>query len=175
MVSIALFSIVVVVVAAAYLNLLKLDKEARATVEIANNLNFVVDTMSRQIRTGYNYGCGGTVGQDCAFGVSSPSSSFIFTDDTGDVITYSLPPGQGQIYECDQVFNTTSCTPTPITDPLITVNALDFYVSGAQSGEKGHVQPQVTIAIQGTITGTASQAPIVFDVETTATQRQINL
>ncbi len=167
MVSIALFSIVVVVVAAAYLNLLKLDKDARATVQIANNLNFVIDTMSREIRTGKNYGCNGTQGQNCPFS-GTPGNSFVFTDDSGETITYRLYGGQIQESINGSAF-------TLITDPLITVNALNFYVSDADSGSQGRVQPKVTIVVQGSITANAGQSPITFDIETSATQRQINL
>ena len=64
MVSVAVFSVVMVIVAAAYLNLLSLDREARATSDAADSLSFVVDTISaRTIRTGTTYQCGG-VGED---------------------------------------------------------------------------------------------------------------
>jgi Tfp pilus assembly protein FimT len=168
MVSIALFSIVVVVVAAAYLNLLKLDKDARATVEIANNLNFVVDTMSREIRTGTNYGCNASAGTNCPFSGNTPGSSFVFTDDNGNTIEYTLSNGQIRESVNGSVY-------TAITDSLITVNTLHFFVSGASPGNVGNTQPQVTIVIQGTITANSNQSPIGFDIETTAEQRQINL
>jgi prepilin-type N-terminal cleavage/methylation domain-containing protein len=168
-VSVALFSIVMVIVAAAYLNLLSLDRETRAANDVADNLNFVVDTMARSIRTGGSYYCGSFGGPDCTV---MPSSTFNFVDDQGKSVKYSLI--SGRIMECYGA----SCTDTPMTDPRITVDALSFYVHGVDPGNSGNAdqaQPFVTFVIHGTITIDTNHVPAVFTIETSAVQRQIDL
>jgi hypothetical protein len=169
-VSVALFSIVMVIVAAAYLNLLSLDRETRAANDVADNLNFVVDTMGRSIRTGGTYYCGQFGGPNCTV---TPQSTLSFVDDQGKSVTYSLQTtnGVGRIMECYG----TGCTATPMTDPRINVDALNFYVRGVDSGNSDQTQPLVTFVIHGTITIDTTHTPTTFTIETSAAQRQIDL
>ena len=168
MVSIALFSIVMVIVATAYLNLLNLDREAKATNDVTANLNFVMDTMSRSIRTGTHYSCVGG-GANCG----GPQSSFSFIADDGvTYVAYALQGGN--IVECTS--SSGSCSPsTPINDPSITVDNLSFYVKGVDTGNSDGTEPQVTMVIIGHINIDPNHAPVTFDIQTSATQRQIDI
>ena len=58
MVSIALFAIVMVMSMGAILSIVAANKKAQALNSVMTNLNFAVDSMSRDIKTGYNYHCG---------------------------------------------------------------------------------------------------------------------
>ena len=172
MVSIALFSIVISTVATSYLNLLSIERQVRATNDIANNLNFVVDTMARSIRTGTNYQCGGVGGGNC----STANSAFAFKDDSGNTNTYVLDSTNHAIGECPN--QTTTCvvgsgTYAAITDPRITVNRLDFYVRGVGTGD--NTQPFVTFVVTGTLTIDAKHAPVSFSIQSSAVQRQIDI
>jgi prepilin-type N-terminal cleavage/methylation domain-containing protein len=174
LVSVALFSVVMTIVAAAYLNLLNLDRQAKATNDVAANLNFVLDTMARSIRTGTQYGCG-VSGGNCAY-PSSGDSQFSFLDDDGKTYTtYTLT--NNQIMECQST--TLGCVPNiPVTDPRIAVDKLKFYVTGID-GTGVHnadgVEPRVTFVIHGSITIDPAHAPVTFDIQTSATQRQIDI
>ena len=164
MVSIALFSIVMVTVAAAYLNMLSLDREVRATNDVSNNLNFVIDTMSRAIRTGGTYSCNG--GTNC----STPASTFSFIDDQNNPIQYSLSASAPhQILECSG----SGCTATAITDPRINITKLAFYVSGV--GNTDTYEPFVTYVVSGTIQVDTTHAPVNFSIESSAVQRKIDI
>ena len=163
MVSVALFSIVMTIVATAYLHILSLDRRVRATNDVSNNLNFVVDTMARSIRTGNNYKCAG--GTNCPF--PSGQNSLTFTDDQSNVVTYTLT--NKQITECYG----SGCTATAITDPRINISSLTFFVSGV--GNSDAVQPFVTFIIRGTLNVDPTQAPVAFSIETSAIQRQIDI
>ena len=165
-VSVALFSIVMTIVASAYLNLLSLDRQTRATNDVSNNLNFVIDTMARNIRTGTSYYCGTSGGPNCP---TTPRSVLSFTDDQGNTVKYSLS-GTGQVLECYGA----SCTDTAITDSRIVVDTLNFYVRGVDSGNGDQMQPQVTLVLHGTIVADP-QHTIPFSIQTSAVQRQINI
>ncbi|MDB5190225.1 MAG: putative Type pilus pilin [Parcubacteria group bacterium] len=162
-VSIGLFIIVLTIVASAYLSLISLNRKARATNDLVSNLSYVVEAMSRTIRTGTNYQCGGLGGTNCAtFG----NSTFSFTDDQTRPVTFSLAGG---------AINQSIAFGTPdiLTDPRITITNLKFYVQGVGSGDQ--MQPRVLFTMSGTITPDANSAAISFTIESSATQRLIEL
>jgi prepilin-type N-terminal cleavage/methylation domain-containing protein len=168
-VSLGIFAFVVTVVAGAYLNLVNIDRETRGTNNLVNNLSFAVDSMSRDIRTGTNYQCGGYGGANCAV---SPSSTFTFVDSSGNQVTYLL--NNGEIGECTGTVGSgcTASSATYFTDPGITVSSLAFYVSGV--GTTDTQQPIVTFSINGTISASPTDT-VSFTTETTATERGIDI
>jgi prepilin-type N-terminal cleavage/methylation domain-containing protein len=179
MVSIALFSVVIAIVAAAFTKLLSYNRIALSTNDVSNNLNFVVDSMARSIRTGTSYDCNYTYQGNCPYyNYGNGASTFTFVDDQGDTDTFILDTSKNQIGEC---FNTTTfCTTAnanyqPLTDPNIKINALQFYVQGVSTTNTDGTQPQVTFVIQGQMTTDPTHAPVTFDIESGATERQINL
>ncbi len=162
MVSIALFSVVVAIVAAAFTSLLSQNRIALATNNISNNLSFVVDSMERSIRTGSGYSANASYS-------GGGAASFSFTDDQGNPVTYSS--SGGSITECYG----SGCTASPMTDPNITISYLRFYVQGVDTGNGDNTQPQVTFVIKGQMTTDPVHAPVSFDIEGAATMRQINI
>jgi len=169
-VSLAIFAFVVTAVAAAYLNIINIDRESRGLDDLVNSLSFSLDSMSRDIRTGTNYQCGGYGGTNCAV---TPSSKFTFLDSTGtNQVTYLLY--KGQIGECSGAAGS-PCTPataTYFTDPNIDVETLAFYVNGVGLGDG--VQPTVTFTIHGTLS-TGPTNTVSFTTQTTATERGIDI
>lgn len=61
MVSVSIFSMVMVIVVGALLVLNDANKKAQALRAIVDNLNFAVEDMTRSIRTGKDYNCGFTL------------------------------------------------------------------------------------------------------------------
>src|SRR4051812_11444285 len=72
LVSITLFSVVMVMALGALLSLSVADRRAEALKSSIDNLTFALDSMSRAIRTGNTYHCGSSgtlsVAQDCTTG-----------------------------------------------------------------------------------------------------------
>lgn len=164
-VSVGIFSIVMLAATGAYLTLIKLDRQARAVNDVANNLSFAVDSMARTIRTGTSYDC--VPGQGGANCTTSPGASFGFNDSESPSrsIIYSLSNGQ-------IVATINGGTPVPLTDPRITVSALDFRVRGVGTGDG--LQPQVTFSIKGTM-NTGPGASTSFSIHGGATRRLLEL
>lgn len=169
-VSVAIFSIVVVIAMAAYLSLISLDRKARATNDIMTNLSFVMEGMSRSIRTGTNYDCGG-IGSiaDCPNG----ASYFSFVDENGQTDTYLLNTVDGTIRTCQNASVCTANSATVLTDPRINVTNFTFYTQGSAPGDG--LQPRVIFVISGTITPDTTSAPVSFTIEGGATQRVLDL
>jgi len=163
-VSIGLFSLVMLVVTAAYLAIIALDKEARTTNEVVANLSFAVESMARNIRTGTQYSCAGAGNGSC--------SQFSFLDADGQSVTYLLK-NDGTIAQCIPG----PCTPASpgaisLTDPRITIQSLSFLVRGVGVGDA--IEPQVVLNIRGTLIGNKGHT-VDFAVQTGATQRFLEL
>jgi hypothetical protein len=170
MVSMALFTIVVTVAAAAYLSMINLSRRAQATNDVVSNLTFVVESISRSLRTGTNYDCGlPDATKNCW---PSPGSQITFTDEDAQTVSY-LQKSNGTIGMCIGVPTCTDAASTAITDPRIAVSSLQFYVQGAGTGDA--TQPRVIIALTGTVTVDANSPPVAFSIQTGATQRLIDL
>ena len=173
-VSVAIFAIVMTAVAAAYLNLINIDRQTRGTNDLVNNLSFGLDSMSRGIRTGTQYECAANpVAPNCA---TIPSSTFSYVNSSGQQVTYLLGTGAnvGQIGECTGIIGSTCsvATATYFTDPRIKVTSLAFYVSGVGAGDT--LQPRVTFTIHGTLS-TGPTSTVTFTTQTTATERGIDI
>lgn len=161
-VSVGLFSLVMLIVLSAYLTLIHLDRKARATTDVMTNLTFVVESMTREIRTGRDYKCN-TTGTNC----SSPGTSFSFTDSRGRTIIYTRSAS-------NQVNISVNNAVSALTDPRVTVNVLNFYVRGVGTAGPDYVPPQVTFVMQGTVSPEPGEV-IDFSLQGSATQRYLEL
>lgn len=177
-VAIGLFSLVMLLATGAFLKFISLDRKARNLNDVSNNLSFAVDSMSRSIRTGKNYQCGGVgQGPNC-WGLNAGKSTFSFTDDQGRIVTYLLKT-DGSIGRC--ALTSGSCTASnavPLTDPRVIIQGLTFYTRGVGtttgSGNE-YLQPYVLFTIHGYMRPDANAATVDFTIETQANQRLIEL
>lgn len=166
-VSLGLFSMVMVVAMGAYLTLISLDRQARAGNQLASSLSFAVESMARSMRTGSEYACNANgSAPNCAGGGTSVS----FLDAQGQTITYLLR-SDGSIGQCTGGLCTSS-TALPLTDRRITVSSLKFFVRGVGTGDS--TQPQVTFSLSGTMRTDAGETTS-FSVQTSASQRLLEL
>lgn len=162
-VSVGLFSVVMLVVTAAYLGIITLDKEARSTNELVVNLSFALENMARTARTGKDYTCSGGGG-------NGTCSQFSFTDSLGQDVTYLIKTG-GIIGQCTAGVCTDGLA-VPLTDPRITVTSMIFNVKGVGGGDM--VQPQVLMSIRGTMPASKGHT-VDFTLQTSATQRELEI
>lgn len=166
-VSLGIFSLVMVVVTGAYLTLISLDRQARAQNQLVASLSFAVESMARNIRTGTDYACNASAATPNCASVGGASMSFL--DSQGQTITF-FKKSDGTIGQC-----TGSCSEAravSLTDPLITIQTLTFYVRGVGTGDG--VQPQATFIIKGNMKTDAGKTTD-FSIQTSATQRFIDL
>lgn len=157
-VSVGLFSVVMLVATAAYLTLISMDRQTRATSDLMTNMSFAVDSMSRAIRTGTDY---------CIAGCFQDQFSFV--DSENRVITYQLENGA-------ITRKIGGAASQAITDPRITVGegGLRFYVWGQTLGASDG-QPRVTFSVTGSVVAEPGADPIEFVVQGGATQRAIDI
>lgn len=176
MVSVAIFAIVMTIALGSLLAMSESDRKAQTLKSVINNLNFSLDSMSRSMRTGTLYHCDAaqtplTSTRDCT---SSPASSIAYRSSSGATVVYRLESASAAL--CGQPAGRIGCivrsadggaTYSAITSPEVYLEALNFYVTGAQSAA---VQPKVTILISGEVTVNATQSSS-FNLQTSITQR----
>lgn len=163
-VSVGIFSMVMLIVSSVYLALISYDRQARATNELASNLSFSLESMVRNIRTGTSYTCSG-----------NPCTSLTFTNSDGIAVHYRRN-SNGTIGQCtgSAANSCSDSTSIPLTDARINVDVLSFYVSGVPGHPDTSYQPQVTVVTRGTM-ATDSGKSLSFNVQMTATQRLLDI
>ena len=161
LVSVAIFSVVMVTAAGALLTTIDANHKAQAIQSVMNNLNFALESMSRAIRMSDTYHCGnlGTLSEprDCDLG----DSFLAFNRNSDNKTVYYYLSGT-------QIFREVDGEALAISSPEITVTNLKFYVKGA--GVSGDTQPRVTIVVQG-YAGATEKIRTPFNLQTTISQR----
>ncbi|MBX9907059.1 type II secretion system GspH family protein [Patescibacteria group bacterium] len=175
LVSVALFSIVMMISIGSLLTLVDANRKVQALRVVTDNVAFAMDTMTRSIRTGYNYSCPASassvnsanteVGPDCSGG--------------GDGIEFTNSDGTDRIgYKYDATLQAVlrsvdGSSWERITAPEARIEKLRFFVTGTTVNDA--FQPIVTVILEGAA-GTSSKASTLgsFNVQTTATQRVLD-
>jgi prepilin-type N-terminal cleavage/methylation domain-containing protein len=185
MVSVMIFSVVMTVALGALLAMSQSDQRAEALKTVVNNLNFALDSMTRTIRTGYDYHCGNsgdlsTPGpQDCA-GAGNAQNYLALRDAKGQLVAYCLY-GNALVREQPQSGPlSASCAaadfyPLTSSEKEITITNMQFIVTGSCPLSGGgcvadSIQPKVTILMSGTFSISPTQVS-QFNLETSVTQR----
>ena len=166
MTAVSVFLVIMTISMGAILSIFDANRKAEAEKTVMDNLNFAVETMSREIRFGTHYHCGSsqplTTPQNCPAGDTFLS----FLSSSGVQTVYML--NGTSLEESVDGGNTY----VAVTAPEIVINSLEFYVIGA-SPSPGTLQPKVLIKITGTA-GTKASSITDFTLETLASQRLIN-
>ena len=173
LVSVTIFSIVMVMALGALLSLSVADRKAETLKSGIDNLTFALDSMSRAIRTGQNYHCGdfaGTSPKNCPNG----STMLTFLASNGVQTYYQLDTSTGTCGQSGTIgcIERKQTTPggtlitdwTPITSSDIIIQNVGslFHVTGALPGSTPDtVQPRAVITISATLPVSTTQNTIV--------------
>ena len=180
-VSIGLFSIVMLVSVGALLALTGANRKAQALQSVMNNLNIALDGMVRSIRMGSYYHCDTntpsdiSVAKDCAIDGGSLIAFKPFCDENCDQSNrwvYYYDVSDKRIYKSEQG----GANPVALTSSEITMDNMRFYVAGTATGNSGDTeQPKVVITLTGTADATNAKTKTTFNIQATAVQRQLDL
>ncbi|MBP9711042.1 MAG: type II secretion system protein [Candidatus Pacebacteria bacterium] len=173
MVSVTIFIIVMTVALGALLAMSASDRRAQSVKTVMNNLSFALESMTRTIRTGYDYHCNSSSGGDCTSG--SGGYAFYFTSAASQSVSYCLGTGTtcGTSTVCAagcSILRSTNggSTYQSMTAPEVKIYNMSFYLQGSLTTDD--VQPRVTITLDGAAL-TADVTPATFQVQTSVTQR----
>ena len=189
MIAIALFMIIMTTGVGALLNANLLQKKSQDMRSILDNLNFTMEDMSRNLRTGYDYRC--IFSGDTDLITTTPRSCNINTIPTkgGGISFKSSLTGQWVYYiginpndsSKNSIFKIVNGVTVQLTPDEINIDAANssFTVKGAEApnpdGSGDHQQPFVTIKLVGTINLNNITSPSPFSLQTSVSQRQIDI
>lgn len=175
MIAVSLFLVVVMTGMGALLNANLLHQKSNDMRSIMDNLNFIMEDMSKNIRTGYNYYCilaGGTIGSGVPYSCANGGVGISFQSAYGGQWIYyvgsTIDGGSG-------IFKSVDGTITQLTPNEVKINpASGFSVFGAESPSlPDYQQPFVTIRLVGTISFKGVDTP--FSLQTSVSQRVIDI
>lgn len=153
-VAIGIFTAVITMALATFLNISDIQRKAGALRAINDNLNFALEVMSREIRTGKNY---------CASPCSA--SSFNLTNSQNDDIVYRLNNNSIERSSDGGI------SFLRLTSPEIKIENLVFIVSGEPAGDQR--QPKVTLILNGSSTD-SKMGEVKLNIQTTVSQRRLD-
>ncbi len=182
MIAISLFIVIIMAGMGTLLNANLLRNKSEDVRSIIDNLSFILEDMSRNLRTGYNYRCVDNgifnnldVPLSCASG-----GAIVFEEAHGDVgVTsdqwiYKVESNDGGI-----TFNIWKSTDggtsyVQLNTSDILINSVSgFSVLGAEEASGNQQQPLVNIRLAGKIKYKEVETP--FDLQTSVSQRLIQL
>jgi len=179
MVSLTVFSIVMVVSVGTLLTLININAKAQALYSATTNLSFALDSMSRELRTGYRYHCvqngssfnslpTGTQTQDCAHTNPGEAIAFVREKDAKKM-GYRLVEvsGRGVVQQKQD-----AGAWMPITSEDIDIDMFEVLVEN--SAKADGEQPTVTLRIVGE-TSNGLDTPSHFNIQTRIVQRRLDI
>ncbi len=182
MVSLSLFIIVVLALVGSLYTVNDASKRVQAMRTVMDNINFAMESMSRNIKTSEDITCGSEIDGarevSCPIGISGAGTANISMHSTlgkSQIVEYKFE--NGAIYKRNTPFlvvgDPTSGPGAPgswiaITSPEISIENMRFYVSGASytDGE----QPSVIIKLEG-VASVQGGTSVPFAIQTLLSQR----
>lgn len=167
LISIGIFSVVIVSSVGVILAIGSAQKKTAAVQDIQDNVRFAMESMSKEIRQGSAYNppvssCQGDACQTIRFKNISGDLIWYCKTDNGLVLRWKGDPANPDSNLC-------KTEGAPLTSDDVNVKRLVFYVLGEESQEPA-CQPRVTISLQAESKG-APRFETTFALQTTVTQR----
>lgn len=191
-VSLAIFAIVVTTSVGALLVLISTNQQLQAEQTVITNLSFALDTMTREIRTGYNYNCVasptddvfngpghedlGTKTKDCLGGREGANFQGVSFFEGGESLTKNVSGDSDRIlYFYDSAAQAIfrrlgDDPPQAITSAGLAITDMDFFVSGSDIDT---VQPTVTVYIEAKEKDDLDAK--IYHLQSTVTQRILDI
>ncbi len=155
MIATALFSIITTVSFSAFFLILNKQKEIQVLSQVTNNLNMVLESISRELRMGHDYNI-------------SNNNKITFTTKEGLSGIFELKEinGNGFIKRKIEGRDTNKVS---LTGSNIDIKKLEFHSAGIPTGDG--LQPRILIIINGKVILKNTESE--FNLQTTVSQRKL--
>lgn len=191
LVSMTIFTVVMTMAAGTLLVLLDANSKAQNMQAIMNDLTIAIDSMTREIRTGYNYACftgrGAVDAEDTTRSCAS-GGDYLSVVEAGDSLTSGLGSPRISYYydsveqaimrrvgDGDGDGNTNEDEDwIQLTARNVRITNAEFIVTGATTGLTDGDQPSVTINLTGEA-GDLAEVDADFVLQTSVSQRPLDL
>ncbi len=171
MVAVSIFSIVMVIAVGAVLAIVSANRKAAALNSVITNLNFAIEGMVRDLRTGHSYNCGATGpgSNPCPEGNNSVG---FFSAQYNGAVGYGLSDGSNSSCPEGSIYKVLKDTDVYcLTGPDVTVNQLRFHVIGTSPGD--YNQPKIIIVLNGNFIGYGALGN--FSLQSMVSQRKLDI
>ncbi len=184
MVAISLFLVVVMLGMGALLNAGEVHKKTQDLRSIMDNMNFIMEDMSRNIRTGFDYRCitDGDFNtttivtpQDCPLGGAIAfESTFGDTTRNDNQVVYQISSTDGTNFNISKSVDS-GATFVQLNPPEISLTSFSGFsvIGSATKGSGDFQQPFVTIKLVGKIN--YKNTVTTFSIQTSVSQRRIDI
>ncbi|PIT96854.1 hypothetical protein COT82_00925 [Candidatus Campbellbacteria bacterium CG10_big_fil_rev_8_21_14_0_10_35_52] len=177
LVAVSLFVFVMLIGVGTLLSIIDANRKARALSSVMNNLNFALESISRNIRMGTKYHCEENTSvppnidtpKDC-----NPGKLFAFEASGGN----PLNPNDQIIYRINydesgiEMSKNGGANFVGITAKEVVIENFSFYVSGSSMTD--NYQPKVVITIKGFV-GVKEKIKTEFNLQTMVSQRVLDI
>ncbi len=153
MVASSIFIIVMVISIGAVLSVVDANRKAQSLNDVMTNLNFAIESMTRDLREGSNYSV-----------FNNNFTSVSFKDSQARTVTYAFSSSDHSILKT--VDDGSGNGPSSITSTGVIINSLNFEVLAPASTQ----QPVILITLQGKA-GVNLKTQSDFKIQTLVTQR----
>ncbi|MFQ5661816.1 MAG: type II secretion system protein J [Candidatus Paceibacteria bacterium] len=178
LVAVALFASVMLIGVGALLSLIDANRKAQSLNSVINNLNFALESMSRNMRVGTTYHCSVNNNvppnidstKDCKNGgkLVGFESSGGDPNDPNDQFVYRINGSQLEMSKTSGSANSF----ISITASEVTIEDFNFYVDGTSTSDD--FQPRIIMTIKGSA-GIDEKTKTEFNLETMVSQRVLDL
>jgi prepilin-type N-terminal cleavage/methylation domain-containing protein len=182
LVSVALFTVVMLMAVGALLTLIDANARAQNMQQVMTNISFALDSMTREIRTGRGFYCSNSNISDTlpiASVQDCNSGSQLSIVEGGESLTGSANNSRitFRFNAAEQSVERRIANENwyPITAPGVNITEMYFSVAGSETGRNGDdTQANVTIFISG-FAGELKSTESSFAIQTTITKRVLDI
>ncbi len=184
LVAVSIFTIVMTTAMGTLVVMLTAGSVAQSAQSLTMNLSFAVDSMARNIRTGYDYHCSNTVTADGAALTSSRADCatgarvLVLTEGrTGYRVAYQYNAASDALYQKVDIPSGEPGGPdygswVRLTSEDIKIDPFEFTVVGSTAGDS--VQPMVRITLTAAPADSRTQI-LPYYIQTTVTSKYLNI
>ncbi|MCR4286010.1 MAG: prepilin-type N-terminal cleavage/methylation domain-containing protein [Candidatus Kaiserbacteria bacterium] len=174
MVSLTVFSIVMVISVGTLLTLIDANAKAQALYMATTNLSFALDAITRDIRTGHEYHCynGGGIPAGGPFDCLSGDSLSFIRDWDSVQVGYRLNGGKIQ----QNVGMVSSGSWEDMTSDKVVINSLSFVVKNSESlvSDNDMSQPTIDVVVSGYVDN-GLETTTDFNLQTHIVARRLDI
>lgn len=167
MTSLSVFAVIMTISMGSILGVFNANRKSESLKTIMDNLNFTMETMSREIRFGKNYHC-----ERPSQGSTPITEPENCTPEGNGWMSFLGADGKQTTYQINNTWIEKSTdggvTFVAVTSPEVMITGFRFFVYGAELGDS--LQPRVLIQVRG-YAGNKQNTQSSFTLQTLVTQR----
>ena len=162
LVSIALFSIVIVVVMGSILTIVDVNRKSQSLTVVMNDLNFVLESVTRTIKTGDS------------LTANNSGDEVQVTNQDGNIVIYRFEDGAiKRKFDDITTAGDDGDEFIDLTSDQIVITDAAFILFNADGTESGSKQPRLLITVEGQV-DVSNDISSVFKIQTTVSQRNLD-